>query len=424
MAESLGDTSKRLIVCCDGTWKRSDDRDVSNIEKIARAIDTRPTQGKPIQVVHYTAGVGTGATVMERGLGGALGLGLNISLIGAYRFLALNYLPGDEIFIFGFSRGAYTARSLVGMIDTIGLLTPEGVGKNKLREAISVYRGRAHPGEIDLPAEELVQKFRENCHPFDKVTVEFLGVFDTVGALGIPGITRRKHRFHCVAMPSSIRVHTARQALALHERRRAYTPAVWSQKGKKHDDLKQVWFDGVHSDIGGGYSESKFSDRTLLWMLNEAKLRGMRINDSSIVENLQLCREDPRHNTLTLGHKILNAFSWTREKLRLKSRLTGKFRNGFRVLETTSSNESGDPSIRIADVSRERRTERAEGAVRNPNYNKWVDLLKSRQIPECDRVEPTPEISADGQIVWKLPDPSSRHPEDPLQPMGAPERRP
>jgi len=119
---------KRLVICCDGTWNRPDSDHVTNIEKIARTVATDLGRtGGVQQLVLYLAGVGAGSYAADRLLGGAFGFGLFANIRSAYRFLALNYEPGDEIFVFGFSRGAYTARSLVGMVGRAGLLTRDAL---------------------------------------------------------------------------------------------------------------------------------------------------------------------------------------------------------------------------------------------------------------------------------------------------------
>ena len=129
--------TKNLVVCCDGTWKNSDDRYVSNVEKIARSIAPRGFDGET-QIVHYARGVGSTGSWIERIVAGAFGVGLDDAIVDCYRFLALNYEPGDRIFVFGFSRGAYTARSLCGMIAHVGLLTPMGVAEGQLPTAMDL----------------------------------------------------------------------------------------------------------------------------------------------------------------------------------------------------------------------------------------------------------------------------------------------
>ncbi|MCX5045769.1 DUF2235 domain-containing protein [Aldersonia sp. NBC_00410] len=256
---------KRLVVCCDGTWKSAEDQYISNVEKIARAVRTRDDDGVA-QIVHYVSGVGTGETRLGRLLAGATGAGLNSALLSAYRFLALNYEHGDQIYLFGFSRGAYTARSLAGMIGFNGLLTMDGVlaKSNPLSDALEVYRNRPRgDGPVDLRTE----LFRELTYQGDeRPKITFLGVFDTVGALGVPGMAGAKFGFHNVNL--SDEVLRARQALAIDEPRLKFTPAVWNGNGTT--DLKQVWFDGDHTDVGGGHEDTTLSDETLRWIVREA----------------------------------------------------------------------------------------------------------------------------------------------------------
>lgn len=264
---------KRLVVCCDGTWNRADADTVTNIEKIARTVESDPshTGGVP-QLVLYLAGVGTAGYKTDRLLGGAFGLGLFANVKTAYRWLALNYEPGDEIFIFGFSRGAYSARSIAGMIGCVGLLTGDALVDGKLGEACERYQLRQDPKPGWSEPEDFRKEF---CH--EEVPIKFLGVFDTVGALGVPGAVRRRHQFHDVRLGST--VATARQALAIDEPRMKFEPCLWEDPVPpwEHGRIKQVWFEGCHSDVGGGYrsTETGLSDTALLWMAAEAQAQGL-----------------------------------------------------------------------------------------------------------------------------------------------------
>ncbi|MGH3424565.1 MAG: DUF2235 domain-containing protein, partial [Nocardioidaceae bacterium] len=287
---------KRLILCCDGTWNAADSAEVSNISKLALAIETRePVPARPRapgddthqgpwdepvlqQVVHYITGVGSRGYLADRILGGAFGYGFTSNVNEGYRVLCMNYDDGDEIYLFGFSRGAYTARSIGGMVSSIGLLTPQALlghqDGNKLDEAERLYRDR-RPGYKKRRAEFR----RASCR--DGVRIEFLGVFDTVGALGVPGPARRRNQFHDVRLPDT--VQCARQALAIDERRMTFEPCVWTvpdppgrtpeqARGSAvppRERVRQVWFEGVHSDVGGGYPDSALSDTALSWMVHE-----------------------------------------------------------------------------------------------------------------------------------------------------------
>ncbi|UFS99412.1 DUF2235 domain-containing protein [Nocardia huaxiensis] len=312
---------KRLVVCCDGTWKAESSNTVSNIVKIAQTVclTGKDRDGKTVeQRVYYISGPGARGFTTDRLLGGAFGLGLEANLSAAYWQLALNWEPGDEIFIFGFSRGAYTARSLAGMINRLGILTYDAFIKEKYPEALQIYHTKKKDPDAPDPPEWA--EFRKaNCYP-DPVKVNFLGVFDTVGAMGIPGITAWRHRFHDVRL--SRIVHCARQALALDERRRNFEPCLWEvpvelqEKYYRTDRVKQVWFEGVHSDIGGGYRECGLSDITLRWMVAEAEREGLAFDHSRLAALLGLCEPEPkhskRHDSLKVAFLCLNAIRMLR----------------------------------------------------------------------------------------------------------------
>ncbi|MFF2557163.1 DUF2235 domain-containing protein [Nocardia sp. NPDC058058] len=313
---------KRLVVCCDGTWKAESSTTVSNIVKIAQTVchAGADREGHPIgQRVYYISGPGARGFTSDRLLGGAFGLGLEANLSAAYWQLALNWEPGDEIFIFGFSRGAYTARSLAGMINRLGILTYKAMIDGKYPDALKIYHTRkVNPDDPDPP--EWAEFRRANCYP-DPVVINFLGVFDTVGAMGIPGITAWRHRFHDVRLSRTVRC--ARQALALNERRRAFEPCLWEvpveidEKYRRTDRVKQVWFEGVHSDIGGGYPECALSDITLHWMIREAEAEGLVFDHDRLTVLREHCPRPPKkhlllHNSLGTGFKVLNFLRFLR----------------------------------------------------------------------------------------------------------------
>ena len=284
---------KRLVICCDGTWNRPDSAHVTNIEKIARTVDTDAARtGGTHQLVLYLSGVGVGYSV-DRLLGGAFGLGLFTNVLAGYRFLASNYEPGDEIFVFGFSRGAYTARSLGGMIGKVGLLTRRALVEEKLPEAVRRYK-REDP--TDGKPGQSTEEFRHDyCHERSRIT--FLGVFDTVGALGVPGALRRRHQFHDVTLGAN--VDCARQALAIDETRMKFEPCLWDAvAGGEVDDprVRQVWFEGAHTDVGGGYAETGLSDTALLWMVAEAARQGLVFDEELLATYLACGSSAVRHD--------------------------------------------------------------------------------------------------------------------------------
>ncbi len=300
---------KRLVVCCDGTWNKPDNDTVTNVEKIARTVQTDAAPaGGVLQLVYYISGVGTSSYEADRLLGGAFGFGLFHNVIACYRFLAQNYEPGDEIFILGFSRGAYTARSLAGMLATVGLLTKVALVEERLPEAVHLYQRTKMPaGAFGESTDEFKH---DHCHP---AKVTFLGVFDTVGALGVPGFEWATPRFHDVQL--SDQVVCARQALAIDETRMKFAPTFWEapsgpgvEAAPETEDprVKQVWFEGDHSDIGGGHPETGLSDTTLLWMAKEAHASGL-VFDPALLGFYVNSGSDPiRHNPLDLAFRVDN----------------------------------------------------------------------------------------------------------------------
>ncbi|UXA15510.1 DUF2235 domain-containing protein [Mycobacterium sp. SMC-8] len=353
---------RRLVICCDGTWKRSDDPLVSNIEKIARAVRTQATDGTN-QLVLSSNGVGTNGFA-DRIVGGAFGVGLDNAVIGAYRFLALNYRPGDQIFVFGFSRGAYTARSLVGMIARIGLLNPPGVVQNRLLNAMEIYRRRPRDGTTTTEIEE----FRASTYRgSDEPGFRFLGVFDTVGALGAPGLTRKKYKFHDVDLTE--KVEFARQALAIDERRLTFSPCLW--KPNRITDIKQVWFEGVHSDIGGGYPATAPADLTLRWMVHEASERGLEF-DYELFHPLQTAPLSP-NNSMSPAYQLINIVKQCWRTVQPKNRSEVRFRGSRRLLAVEGDDDTTE-TLRIAEPAYERWHDDTESRHRRaPNIGWWSD---------------------------------------------------
>lgn len=281
---------KRLVLCCDGTWNSPVNASVSNIEKIARSVRTGIGPDGVQQMVFSVEGVGAQGYLVDRLLGGAFGYGLTRNVVAGYRHLALNYEPGDEIYVFGFSRGAYTARSVVGMVATVGLLTQDALARDRLCDAERIYRLR----DAQERAAQAAAFRAAHCH--EHVPVAFLGVFDTVGALGVPGLSRRRSTFHDVRLSTD--VECARQALAIDDRRITFEPCLWDVPVAMAARVKQVWFPGGHSDVGGGARARALSDTALLWMVGEAIARGLAFDEDRLLAQLHhedafVCRFRP-----------------------------------------------------------------------------------------------------------------------------------
>ncbi|KAL8732945.1 MAG: hypothetical protein Q9181_003751 [Wetmoreana brouardii] len=286
---------KRLVVCCDGTWLDNTmglmNKKIplpSNITRITHAIKAKSSDGVP-QVVFYEPGVGTEGGITNKIIGGATGQGLSDNIREAYSFLANNYSNGDEIFLLGFSRGAFTARSVAGLIGGIGLLTKAGLPD--LAEVFKDFQHRRDPNyrpanpDIPFPRKPSASdpRYRETMAR-DGLTrlgvrVKVVGVFDTVGSLGIPRVgwldrfrlqDRSTKEFLFYDTSLDICIDNAYQALALDENRSAFPPAVWERPPNNTiTNLRQVWFPGVHSNIGGGYPDQGISNITLAWMMSQ-----------------------------------------------------------------------------------------------------------------------------------------------------------
>ena len=279
--------ARKLIVCADGTWNRVEEtksgKHVStNVSKLAAALRSEDQQGNP-QLLCYLEGVGTNRGEWLRG--GMFGFGTSRNIAKAYEFLVNTYMPGDEIWIFGFSRGAFTARSLGGMIRNCGLLKRENIGQ--LGAAMALYRDRYDDTAPDAPRARI---FR-NTYSHEP-RIKFIGVWDTVGSLGVPGVhlwlARLLHfdwQFHDTQL-SKI-TENAYHALAIHEKRCDFLPTLWEKREAPetvNQKLEQVWFAGVHSDVGGGYLEGGLSDIPFNWMIEKASSHGLAFRDDFLTD--------------------------------------------------------------------------------------------------------------------------------------------
>jgi hypothetical protein len=285
--------ARRIIICCDGTWNTPDERDggvpvPTNVVRIYNAVADRDKNGV-VQTKYYHPGVGTGGSWWDKAIGGGTGRGLDRNIMSAYRELCDQYEPGADIFLFGFSRGAYTVRSLGGLITCCGLLDPRGLKEPEIWSRInrmfdSGYRTKK---ETRRNWDELDWKFHNERDK--KVLIHFLGVWDTVGALGIPDDMAllnlldelRDHTFHDTVLSPTV-TH-ARHAVALDEMRASFQPTLWTAVAA-NQDVEQVWFPGVHSDVGGGYRETGLSDGALKWMIDESAKCGLVFNPQMVAQ--------------------------------------------------------------------------------------------------------------------------------------------
>lgn len=301
---------KRLIFCFDGSWNRLDAPHPTNV--LLTAENVLPMAGDgAAQVTFYDEGVGSEDG--EALVGGMFGAGLVRNLGDGYRFLIFNYAPGDEIYVFGFSRGAYTARSFVGLLGICGILDRHAARRSD--EAISLYKKRsAEPSyaaammrfraqnSTRICVSEEEDRWRslniEGYEPGDAplLKIKYLAVWDTVGALGIPrymvmaNAINRQHQFHDVRLSSM--VDYARHAVAIDEQRVDFEPTLWDNldqlnaaRGAAPEDAdapyQQVWFPGGHGSVGGGGERRGLSDAALDWIWDGARLAGLDLDCSA-----------------------------------------------------------------------------------------------------------------------------------------------
>lgn len=283
-------TMKRIITCSDGTWNKPNTNDHNirvhtNVQKIFDFL-RKEDNGGNLQIKHYDEGVGAEGNIFTRYINGATGKGIDDNIKSAYKFIVWNYQPGDELFLFGFSRGAYTARSLAGLIRKCGIIKTNNL--DLINDAYALYREK----KIG-PEHKTAQEFRkQNSHSI--YHIKFVGVWDTVGALGIPlsifqQWNKSKYSFYDTTL-SSIIEH-AYQALAIDEKRGAFAPTHWKKSGNKNgkfdkQHLEERWFNGVHSNIGGGYPNEGLSDFALKWMIEKARNAGLAFHEDLVKYNI------------------------------------------------------------------------------------------------------------------------------------------
>jgi uncharacterized protein (DUF2235 family) len=270
---------KRIVILADGTWMTvKNDTNVWKMRNLIPAVGSDGVQ----QLVRYNRGVGAGLG-LDRLLGGAFGTGLSREVMDCYRILVERYEPGDELYFFGYSRGAFTVRSLGGLVNNLGILHQQHA--DRIVEAYEHYRD---PDPSWRPHGAAAEDFtRRYCWPMPQITC--IGVWDTVGSLGIPTNgpigrwTRQLHGFHDVRLGGIVR--NGFQALAVDEHRGPFRPAIWlgadahQAAGQR---LEQRWFPGSHSNVGGGFGDARLSDAALTWIAERASSCGLQILTGSL----------------------------------------------------------------------------------------------------------------------------------------------
>lgn len=271
---------RRLVLCFDGTWNSV--KDQTNVSRIHAAIPSIPeTPGGPIaQLKYYDEGVGThvGSIIS----GGMLGQGLTQNIREGYAWLIRHWQPDDQIFLFGFSRGAFTARSLAGLIGKYGIVPEKNpsLGQRQrkdnaladARRVTDLYKfGNKHGGDHE---QELGTTRDARIH--------FLGVWDTVGALGVPLLNlSHAEKFHDTKLGKH--VDHAFHALAIDEHRKDYQATLWTEiPDPAGQVVEQRWFPGAHANVGGGYEDDLLPEPPLAWVAGKARDCGLSIADAVI----------------------------------------------------------------------------------------------------------------------------------------------
>ncbi|HEX7369347.1 MAG TPA: DUF2235 domain-containing protein [Rhodanobacteraceae bacterium] len=272
-------SSRKLVLLLDGTWSKASTR--TNVERLYQLIAPQSDSGTE-QLCQYLAGVGV-TPGPEHLLGGAFGLGLADLVKQGYQWLAQHWREGDEVWLFGFSRGAYAARSVSGLVHHCGLVKPDSSGKvtaAMVDAAYSLYQKNY------IYADPRAARFR--AQHSREIGIQFIGVWETVGDLGIPGVAawfpyaRKRYRFHDTTLSANVR--NACQALAMDEHRADFKPTKWTSLPASVVPVavEQRWFIGAHSDVGGGetsdgagHSPDLLPDIALAWMQAKAAAAGL-----------------------------------------------------------------------------------------------------------------------------------------------------
>ncbi len=266
---------KNILIFSDGTGQEGGKGNNTNVYKLFNMVEDRTSD----QLAFYDRGLGTGWRKVSGSVSGA---GISKNILECYEFIFSNYNAGDQIYLFGFSRGATTVRSLSGFIHMFGVLPKSR--PELIKQAFKIYKTK-NKKKRNRKAASFVSK-----HHTMWTKIQFLGVWDTVAALGLPlkpldvildKIPAFRHDFHDLTLSKSV-VH-ARHALAIDDERLTFHPTLWDAEIKQGQTIKQVWFCGMHTDVGGGYAEQGLSDVALLWMVKEATDNGLLIFEGNSV---------------------------------------------------------------------------------------------------------------------------------------------
>lgn len=345
--------AKNIVLCADGTGNRGGETPDSNVYRVYKLVELHDPDHE--QVKFYDNGVGTSKNKYWRAVSGAFGGGFKSNVCDLYQFLARSYEPGDRIFLFGFSRGSATMRAFSGFLATCGLLDGRDLHQKQLREKtecmFQAYRASrgGHP--------EKALRYRQGEDPdmpsHGVVPIQFLGVWDSVAALGLPqgfkeyGILVRlfgvffkllewifdkifPHRFYLFDLTPNV-LHAC-HALSIDDERKTFLPLVWDENASPETRVEQVWFAGVHSNVGGGYARNGLSSVALEWMMVRAEACGLHFEDRGLLT----ARNDANYHGRLFDSRDGAAIFYRLQAREIEHLCTGKLRGRVKVHEAVA----------------------------------------------------------------------------------------
>ena len=338
---------KNIVVFSDGTGQKGGVGSNTNVYKLFNMVENRTDN----QIAFYDPGLGTDWRKIS---GSIAGRGFSKNILDCYTFIFKNFKADDKIFLFGFSRGAATVRSLSYFIHLFGVLPKSRA--DLIKKAFKIYKIRD-----DAEREQKAKAFIDKHHTM-WIRIHFLGVWDTVAALGLPikwvsYILDRfiPHKFHSYELCEG--VEFARHALSIDDERETFHPVLWNDKNdnQRKDRMKQVWFCGVHSDVGGGYEEEDLSNLSLSWMITEATDKGLKI-----------FKRSPAFKKLVNANPDINGEMHNEQKGFL-----GKL---FRREERRWNRREGKPCVHMSVFERTMNNLNTD----NPEYTSWILKLVNK----------------------------------------------
>ena len=342
---------KNIVIFSDGTGQKGGVGSNTNVYKLFNMIEDRTDR----QIAYYDPGLGTD---WRKITGSIVGRGFSKNILECYTFLFENFEANDKIYLFGFSRGAATVRSLSAFIHLFGILPKSR--PDLIKKAFKIYKIRNQETREEKASNFIMKHHTMWCK------IKFLGVWDTVAALGLPvksmSVMLDKfipHKFHSFELSES--VVFARQALSIDEERKAFLPVIWDPIDGNHpkDKMKQVWFCGVHTDVGGGYEEEELSNISLRWMIKEAVDKGLIIYKKS-----------DAYKTLMNSEVDVNGIMHNEQK-----GFQGKLFS--RKQRSWNKDTHGEPCIHESVLQRTMNSDN----VTSPKYSAWILNLLDKDNP-------------------------------------------